>query len=193
MNIPQGCALMRFCLTFNGKAQREKANSQKKCSFRFLVIFHYWCLKTLRVIDRRLNASIYHTALRLSCQQQLKFALTPNHVVSIKRRHTLLPARVRRLPPPRSPVAIRENTIFRSKSFSAVSAILTSTKSVMSGARCQLSIHAFPDTRSSAVSPKSAPQSPSSRPETLLQLAVWLTPTATATSVRPVSSSSART
>ena len=63
---------------------------------------------------------------------------------------------------------IRANTTFRSKSFSAVSATLTSTKSVTSGAGCPLSIHAFPDTRSSGVSPRSAPQSPSSSPATLL-------------------------
>ena len=42
-----------------------------------------------------------------------------------------------------------------------------------------LSIHAFRDMRSLAVSPRSAPQSPSSRPATLLQSAAWLTPTAT--------------
>jgi hypothetical protein len=140
-----------------------------------------------------LNASIYHTALRLSCQQQRKLALNPNHVVSIKRRPTLLPARVRRLPPPPSPGAIRANMTFRSKSFSAVSATLTSTPFVTSGVRYQLSIHAFPDMRSSAVSPKSGPQSPSSCPATLPQSAAWLTPMVTAPSARLVSSSSART
>ena len=59
---------------------------------------------------------------------------------------------------------------FRSKSFSAVSAILTFIKSVMSGAAegCLLFIRAFPDTRSLAVSPRSALQSPGSSPETLL-------------------------
>ena len=55
------------------------------------------------------------------------------------------------------------------------------------------SIHAFPDMRSSAVSPRSAPQLPSSSPAILLQSAAWLTPTVTATSARTVSSSSART
>ena len=44
--------------------------------------------------------------------------------------------------------AIRANTTFRSKSFSVVSATLTSTKSVTSGAGYQLSIRAFPDMRS---------------------------------------------
>ena len=39
--------------------------------------------------------------------------------------------------------------------------------------------------RSLGVSPKSAPQSPSSSPATLPQSAVWLTPTVTATSARP--------
>ena len=51
---------------------------------------------------------------------------------------------------------------------------------------CLLFIRAFPDTRSLAVSPRSALQSPGSSPETLLQSAAWLTPTATATSARPV-------
>ena len=88
-------------------------------------------------------------------------------MVSIKRRLTLLPVLNRLLPPPRSRGAIRANTTFRSKSFSAVSATLTSTKSVTSGARCPLSIHAFPDMRSLAVSPRSAPQSPSSSPATI--------------------------
>ena len=51
----------------------------------------------------------------------------------------------------------------------------------------------FPATRSSAVSPRSAPQSPSSSPATLPQSAAWSTPTAPAPSARPVSSSSVRT
>ena len=49
---------------------------------------------------------------------------------------------------------------------------------------CPLSIHAFPAMRSSAVSPRSAPQSPSSSPGTLPQSAAWLTPTAPAPSAR---------
>ena len=42
-----------------------------------------------------------HTALRLSCQQQHNLAL--NHVVSMKRRLTLLRVRNRHLHPRRSP------------------------------------------------------------------------------------------
>ena len=76
--------------------------------------------------------------------------------------------RNRHLHPRRSPGVIRANVTFRSKSSSAVSATLTYTKSVMSGAGCPLSIHAFPDMRSSVVSPRSAPQSPSSSQATLL-------------------------
>lgn len=124
-----------------------------------------------------------HTQTVLSCQQR---NLALNHVVSIKRRLTLLRVRNRRLRPLRSRGAIRANTTFRLKSFSVVSVTLTSTKSVTSGAGYPLSIHAFPDMRSSAVSPTSVPQSPSSSPATLLQSAAWLTPTATATSVRQV-------
>src|ERR671910_2755183 len=134
---------------------------------------------------------LYHTALRLSYHQQLKLAL--NHVVSIKRRPILLPAQVHCLPPPRSRGATRANTTFRSKSFFAVSAILTSTKSVTSGVGYPLSIHAFPDMRSSVVSPKSAPKSRVSSPATLQQSASWLTPTVTVRSARPVLSSSAHT
>ena len=52
--------------------------------------------------------------------------------------------------------------------------------------RCPLSIHAFPDMRLLAVSPRSAPQSPSSSPATMLQSAAWLTPTASAPSAEPV-------
>ena len=89
--------------------------------------------------------------------------------------------------------AIRANTTFRLKSFFAVSATLTSTKSVASGALCPLSIHAFLDMRSSAVSPRSALQSPNSSQATLPQSAAWLTPTVTATSARMDLSSSART
>jgi hypothetical protein len=84
-------------------------------------------------------------AIILSCQQR---NISRRRVVSIKRRPTLHQARNLRLPPPQSLVAIRENTMFRSKSFSAVSATLTSTKSATSGAKCQLSIHAFLDMRS---------------------------------------------
>ena len=67
----------------------------------------------------------------MACQQR---NLALNHAVSIKRRLTLLPVRNRRLPPLQSLGVIRANMTFRSKSFSAVSAILTSIKSVMSGA-----------------------------------------------------------
>jgi hypothetical protein len=102
-----------------------------------------------------------------SCQQLRKLVL--NHVVSIKRRLTLLRMRNHHLHPRRSLGVSRANVTFRSKSFSAVSAILTSTKSVTSGARCPLSIHAFQDTRLSVVSPRSAPQSPSLSPGMLLQ------------------------
>ena len=96
------------------------------------------------------------------------------------------------LPPPRSHGAIRVNTMFRSKSYSAVSVTLTSTPSVASGARCLLFIHVFPDMRSLAVSPRSALQSPSSSLATLPQQAAWLTLMATARSARPVLSSIVR-
>src|SRR5215208_3025593 len=122
---------------------------------------------------------LYHTTLRLSCQQR---NLALNHVVSIKRRLTLLRVQNRRLPPPLSHDAIRANTTFRSKSFSAVSATLTSTPFVTSGARCPLSIHAFLVMRSLAVSPRSVLQSPNSSPAILLQSAAWLILTATARS-----------
>ena len=114
----------------------------------------------------RLNASIYHTALRLSCQQLLKLVL--NRMVSIKRRPTLLPVRVHHLPLLRFHGVIQASTTFRSKSFSAVSATLTSTPFVASGARCPLSIHAFLVMRSLAVSPRSVLQSPNSSPAILL-------------------------
>src|SRR5215210_2976281 len=68
-----------------------------------------------------LNASIYDTALSLSCQQLLQLVL--NRVVSIKRRPTLLPVQVRRLSPLRFLGVIQANMTFRSKSFSVVSAI----------------------------------------------------------------------
>src|SRR5215469_13460785 len=135
---------------------------------------------------------LFHITLRLSCQQQQR-KLVLNHSVNIKRRLTLLRVRNRLLHPLRSRGVIRANVMFRLKSFSAVSATLTCTKSVTSGARCLLFIHVFQDMRSSAASQRSAPQSPSSSPATLLQLAVWLTPTATAPSARPVSSSFVRT
>ena len=88
--------------------------------------------------------------------------------VSIKRRLTLLRVRNRHLSPRRFRGVIRANVTFRSKSSFAVSATLTSTKSVTSGAGCPLSIHAFQDMRSSVVSPRSVPQSPSSSLATLL-------------------------
>ena len=66
-------------------------------------------------------------------------------------------------------------------------------QSVTSGARCGLSIHAFLDMRSLGVSPKSAPESPSSSPAILPQSAAWLTQTVTVTSARPALSSSAPT
>ena len=88
-------------------------------------------------------------------------------MASIKRRPILLPVRNRLLPPPRSLGAIRANMTFRSKSFSVVSATLTSTPSVASGV-CPLYIRAFLDMRSSAVSLRSALQSPNSNPATLL-------------------------
>ena len=53
------------------------------------------------------------------------------------------------------------------------------------------SIRAFLDMRSLGVSPKLAPESPISSPAILPQSAAWLTPTVTATSARPVLSSSA--
>ena len=109
---------------------------------------------------------LYLTTLRLSCHQQHNLAL--NHAVSITRRPMLLLVQNRHLPPPRSRVAIQTNTTFRLKSFFAVSATLTSTKSVANGARCPLSIHAFLDMRSSAVLPRSALQSPNSSQATLL-------------------------
>ena len=101
-------------------------------------------------------------------------------MASIKRRPILLRVRNRLLPPLRSLGAIRANMTFRSKSFSVVSATLTSTPSVASGV-CPLYIRAFLDMRSSAVSLRSALQSPNSNPATLLQSAAWLTPTATVT------------
>ena len=50
-----------------------------------------------------------------------------------------------------------------------VSATLISTPFVTSGVQYQLSIHVYPDMRSSAVSPRSALQSPSSSPAILLR------------------------
>ena len=88
-------------------------------------------------------------------------------MVSIKRRLTLLIVR-NRLCLPQSRDAIQATTISRSKSFSAVFVTLTFTKSITSGARCPLFIHAFLDMRSLAVSPRSALQSPSSSAATLL-------------------------
>jgi hypothetical protein len=73
------------------------------------------------------------------------------------------------LVPSRSRDAIRANTTFILKSYSVAYATLISTKSVTSGAACPLSIHAFPDMRLLAVSPRSAPQSPSSSLATMLQ------------------------
>ena len=113
-----------------------------------------------------------HTPLRLSCQQQRILVL--NQLVGIKRRLTLLRVRNRSLQPPASGDVIRARMTFRSKYFFAVFATLISIKSVTSGVACPLSIHAFPDMRSSVVSPRSAPQSPSSNPATLLQSAAWL-------------------
>ena len=89
-------------------------------------------------------------------------------MVSIKQRLTLLRMLNRLLFLSRSRDAIRANTTFRLKSFSVAYATLISTKSVTNGARRPLSIHAFPDMRSLAVSPRSAPQSPSSSPATML-------------------------
>lgn len=55
----------------------------------------------------------------------------------------------------RSLDALPVNTTFKLKSFSAVSAILTSIPFVVSGMLlCPLSIHVFPGMRSLAVSPK---------------------------------------
>ena len=109
---------------------------------------------------------LYLTTLRLSCHQQHNLAL--NYVVSIKPRLTLLMVQNHRSTLPLSRGAIRANTTFRLKSFSAVSATLTSTKSVANGVRCPLSTHAFLDMRSSAVSLRSALQSPNSSQATLL-------------------------
>ena len=103
-------------------------------------------------------------ALRPSCQQH---NLSPNHVGSTKQRLMLLRVRNLHLLQPRSRDAILANTTFRSKSFSAVSVILTFTRSVASGVRCPLSIHVFLDMRSSAVLPRWAPQSPSLSPATI--------------------------
>ena len=137
---------------------------------------------------------LFHITLRLSCQQQQQQRkLVLNHSVNIKRRLTLLRVRNRLLHPLRSRGVIRANVMFRLKSFSAVSATLTCTKSVTSGARCLLFIHVFQDMRSSAVSQRSVQQRPSTNQAISLRLAAWSIRTAPAPIVKLASSSSVRT
>ena len=82
---------------------------------------------------------------------------------------------------PRSRGAIRRKTTFRSRSSSAASATPTFIRLATSGATsCRPSIRACRVTRSSAVSPRSAPPSPNSSRATWRRSAAWSIPTAPA-------------
>src|SRR5580692_3021437 len=105
-----------------------------------------------------------------------------------------LPVRHRRWPPPRSRGAIQPKTTYRSKSYSVVSAIPIFTRYVMSGANsCPPCTRLFRAMRSSAVSPRSAQQSPNSSPATSPRSAAWSTRTARVPSAALALSSSAQT
>ncbi len=122
----------------------------------------------------------------LSCQP---LNLVLSHVGSMNQGLTLLLTQNLNLSQPRSQDAIPAMATFRSRSFSVVFVTLTYIKSAMSGVQCPLSIHAFLDMRSLAVSPRLVPQPPSSSPVTSLQSAAWSTPMVTVPTVSLVWSS----
>jgi hypothetical protein len=126
----------------------------------------------------------------MSCQP---LNLVHNHVGSMNPELTLPQTQNLNLSPPRFQGAILATATFKSRSFSAVFVTLTCIKSVMSGVQCPLSIRAFLDMRSSAVSLRLAPQSPSSSPVTSLQSVAWSTRMVTVPTAGLVWSSSVRT